>query len=302
MKFGKLDSLEGVDFSLPPDHPQTARQWAKPRQGGGMEVYFGCPAWGCKDWVGKIYPPKTPAGAYLRHYARQFNTIELNATHYRVPTAEVLAQWKASVPEGFRFCPKVPQQISHRAHLLEGLPLLESFAEAMLLLGEALGISFLQLPPYFGPDRLPELRQFLERWPAALPLAVEFRHEGWFDGRAQADEAFEALEAWGMMTVITDVAGRRDVLHQRLTGKTAVVRLVGNGLHHTDFSRLDAWMARWSQWRDQGLERLYCWLHEPDEVYGPEYAAAFVERANRQWQMALQGPKIQPSPIQTSLF
>ncbi|MFM2000329.1 MAG: hypothetical protein RL204_2276, partial [Bacteroidota bacterium] len=111
MKYGKLDSIEGVDFTLPKDHKQTKSLLA------GMPVDLtilqGGTMWNIPEWVGKIYPLKTPKKDFLREYAKQFSTIELNATHYRTPTKETVLSWVEAVPESFKFCPKFPQSISH---------------------------------------------------------------------------------------------------------------------------------------------------------------------------------------------
>ena len=59
-----------------------------------------------------------------------------------------------------------------------------------------------------------------------------------------------------MGAVITDTAGRRDCVHQRLTTPFAFIRFVGNNLHPTDYSRMDDWVERIQEWFDQGLERV----------------------------------------------
>ncbi len=303
MKFGKLQDISQVDFSLPEDHPQTGRmlQSLSPVE-ADLPVYFGCPAWGCKEWVGKIYPPKTPAAKFLYHYSRQFNTIELNTTHYRIPTTAMIQNWKEATPSRFRFSPKIPQTISHRRNLLEGQELVTQFSQAVLGLGEKLGISFMQLPPHFGVDRGAELIHFLRQFPTEVPLSVEFRHESWFENSAQAEEVFEAMEELGISTVITDVAGRRDVLHQRLTTGSLVLRLVGNNLHPTDFPRVDDWLERVKAWQSQGLQEAYFFLHQPDDVNCPEYAEYFVKKANPKLGLKLNGPSLGQQFVQGSLF
>lgn len=302
MKFGKLNDISQVDFTLPADAPQTDRVLAKVANTGAFELYFGCPAWGCKEWIGKIYPPKTPASKFLYHYARQFNTIELNTTHYRIPTASMISQWKEAVPRNFRFCPKIPQSISHRRNLLEGQDLLTEFCASIANLEDNLGISFMQLPPHFTVNRAAELIHFLKGFPQEIPLSVEFRHESWFEGGTAVEQVFEAMESLGISAVITDVAGRRDVLHQRLTTPNLVLRLVGNSLDPTDYKRVDDWLERVGQWREKGLKEAYFFLHQPDDVLCPEYAVYFVDQANTGLSLNLKGPEIGNQYVQGSLF
>ncbi|MEL6636813.1 MAG: DUF72 domain-containing protein [Bacteroidota bacterium] len=279
MKFGKLPDISLVDFQLPPDPPFTQTQLARlPAPESLANCYIGCTGWGMKEWVGKVYPPKTPAKEYLWYYSRQFNTIELNTTHYRIPSPGMVEKWKNESAADFKFCPKVPQRISHSKDLALNGELIETFCEAIAGLEDKLGCCFVQLPPYFGVDRLPLLRRFLERWPTEVPLAVEFRHESWF--AQPAPEVWTVLQAAGVSTVITDVAGRRDVLHQYLTTDTAMIRFVGNGLHPTDYQRIDEWVKRLKTWLQRGLREVYFFPHEPDNLLAPDlslYLAAAVQ-------------------------
>jgi len=129
MKFGKASDLSNIDFSLPID-PSTNKirldRYGLGTGEGRPQIYIGATGWSMKDWVGTWYPRKTKSADYLKHYGRQFNTIELNTTHYRVPTIEMVQKWYDSVPEDFRFCPKVPQTTSQTTSFLPmplpGLP------------------------------------------------------------------------------------------------------------------------------------------------------------------------------------
>jgi uncharacterized protein YecE (DUF72 family) len=146
------------------------------------------------------------------------------------------------------------------------------------------------MPPHFGPDRLEVLEHFLKIF--NLPLAVEVRHEGWFNDEQNFERLFSLLEKYGVPSVITDVAGRRDVCHMRLTNGTALVRFVGNGLHPTDFSRIDDWVERLVQWHVQGLKTVYFFTHEPDNLLAPELAIYLTEKLKSTGSFATRGPVI----------
>ncbi len=255
-----------------------------------------------KEWVGKIYPKGTKTPDYLRHYTRQFNTIELNTTHYRIPDHFTVQHWHDEAAADFRFCPKVLQGISHAGDLGTGGDLIQRFCEAMSGLGSKLGPCFIQLPPYFGVDKLAVLEAFLKQF--TLPLAVEVRHHSWFDNELNMARLFELLEKYGVSTVITDVAGRRDVAHMRLTTKKVLVRFVGNDLHPTDFTRLDDWAKRLTDWFSMGLEECYFFTHEPDNLLAPDLAAAFYEKTKNIAGVTSRGPKIggEEEAKQMSLF
>jgi uncharacterized protein YecE (DUF72 family) len=304
MDFGKLSDISTVSFALPPDAVRTGSVLAKfqGQQPATPQIYIGCPIWTCKDWLGKLYPAGAKDKDFLHYYTRQFNTIELNTTHYRIPDADTIRRWKAASTPTFRFSPKFPQQISHdnALHGVESETL--AFCEAIRGLDTHLGVSFLQLPPYFTPAQLPALAHFLEKFPKDIPLAVEFRHPDWFKDSVESIEAFALLENFGVSTVITDVAGRRDVLHQRLTTPTAFIRFVGNDLHPTDYTRIEEWASRLSKWIDQGLHAIYFFVHEPENTHSPELVLYLIRQLNRRLDLQLPEPRIAAQPVQGSLF
>ncbi len=306
MEFGKVNNIETVDFSLPGDAAGTKQALANsPASGVSPTFYIGCTGWSMKEWVGKVYPEKTKAGDFLRHYSRQFNTIELNTTHYRIPDWVTIQKWKAEVTDDFRFCPKLPQTISHSNNLGISGHELPAFCESIQQLDEKLGCCFMQLPPYFGVDRLPVIERFVERFPSHIPLALELRHESWFGDNPAAAPLFQLLEAHRMAAVITDVAGRRDVLHMRLCNGTAMIRFVGNRLHPSDFQRVDTWVARLATWFAQGLQEVYFFTHEPDNLMAPELARYVFEKASLIEGVRTRGPKLagnEPPKGQMSLF
>ena len=86
MDFGKLENIDNVDFTLPFTHKFTTETLASTAPSSKMQVYVGPPIWANKEWVGKIYPSNAKDKDFLYHYTRQFNTIELNVTHYQIPT------------------------------------------------------------------------------------------------------------------------------------------------------------------------------------------------------------------------
>ena len=269
MEFGKTSDLASVDFSLPDDPPGNARVLHGAGGAQPVEFYLGATGWSIREWVGLLYPKGTKPAEYLHHYSRQFNTIEFNTTYYRLPDAGLVRRWHEQSADDFRFCPKVMQSISHSRDLACGSDLVERFCEAMNGFREKLGWCFLQLPPHFAPseNKLLQLERLLARF--SLPLCVELRHPGWFDDAEAGAELFDLLEKYGVGTVITDVAGRRDVCHMTLTAPVAMLRFVGNDLHSTDSRRMQQWSDRLNEWCTQGLRELYFFMHQPGEKNVP---------------------------------
>jgi uncharacterized protein YecE (DUF72 family) len=302
MDFGKLLSVDNVDFSLPPEPPQNAAVLAALPATAKPTIYIGATGYNMKPWVGQWYPPGAKDKDFLRHYGAQFNTIEHNTTHYRIPDAATVARWREETPADFRFCPKIPQTISHARDLgLNGreIPL---FCEAIAGLEEKLGCCFLQVPPHFSVRDLNLLARFLENFPSEIPLAVEVRHESFFQKTTAAEDYFQLLQSLNIATVITDVAGRRDVCHLRLTNRHVLVRFVGNGLHPTDYQRIETWSERLKNWLDADLHAVYFFTHEPDNLLAPELAVFCEETFSKKMPgVTLRGPK-KVSGQQGSLF
>jgi uncharacterized protein YecE (DUF72 family) len=285
MDFGKLPSVDHVAFRLPEPDAEERERNLRVLKAAGTPIAppvlrVGATAWAHKQWISKVYPLGAKPADFLRLYSRQFNAIELNTTHYRIPTPEAVMAWRDDTPAGFKFCPKFPQEISHHRELVGCEPLTAMFCDSLARLGDRLGTSFLQLPPGFGPQRLHLLERFLRTVPRGFPVTVELRHPQWFDRGQLIGEAREVLERAGAGTAITDTAGRREVLHASLTAPRTLIRFVGNELHPSDYSRIDAWIARLREWASQGLREIYFIVHQPEDTLSPELISYFIERSN----------------------
>ena len=124
--------------------------------------------------------------------------------HYRIHPADRMAEWAAAMPEGFTFCPKFPQIITHFRRFNDCDGPTDDFIDGLLALGNKLGPAFIQLPPHFAPKHAAAMATYLEKWPRELRVAVEFRHPEWFEGSAQAEEMWARLRDLGMGSVISD--------------------------------------------------------------------------------------------------
>lgn len=300
MRFGVVprEELDKVDFSLPADHPANDEVLSG-TPAGDLQILTGCPSWKEDSWVGKIYPYSMKEGEALEHYTRQFNTIELNVTHYAIPTDATIAAWREAATPGFTYCPKFPQIISHKLELLNSEDITRDFCGQMLKLGEYLGMPFLQMGPGFNPQKGKSLLQYLDRLP--FTVAVELRHPGWFEPKIW-NRTCEVLRERGHGLVITDVPGRRDAAHMSLTMPTAMIRFLGNDLHPTDYTRADEWVQRIRVWRDKGLEKLYLFIHCHSTIDAPELARYWIEQLNETLKMRLKPPVFLPKNDQLSMF
>ncbi len=304
MKFGKLASLDGVDFHLPADPPQNAEVLAAITPAQPPALHIGPTGYNTREWVGKWYPAGTKEKDFLRHYGQQFNTIEHNTTHYRIPDLATVDRWREETPADFRFCPKIPQTISHEPDLGLRDGQTPFFADMIQGLQEKMGCCFLQLPPYFSSREMPLLSRFLDMFPNSLPLAVEVRHESFFQDPATTRTFFQLLRDHDRSSLITDVAGRRDVCHMQLSNERVLIRFVGNGLDPTDYTRIQAWSERLARWFEAGLQEAYFFTHEPENILAPDLAAYCAETfAARMPDVQMRGPHPVPPPArQGTLF
>ena len=131
--------------------------------GGEPKVKAGGTMWTIRDWRGTVYPEKDPQRTWPGHYGRQFGTLEFNATHYRIHPADRMAEWAAAMPEGFTFCPKFPQIITHFRRFNDCDGPTDDFIDGLLALGDKLGPAFIQLPPHFAPKHAAAMATYLEK-------------------------------------------------------------------------------------------------------------------------------------------
>lgn len=287
MKFGTVVNPDNFDFILPKDHPETKRVLEKFDNKLKPEVYVGCAKWNKADLKG-FYPRGTKDE--LTYYASQFNSVELNATFYRIFSSEQFETWRNKTPEGFKFFPKLYQEISHRKRLNEVTEIVNTYLYNASNLQERLGTIFLQMHNNFAPKDFNRVVAFVEAWPKDAPLAIEFRHTDWYNDASVSNELYDLLEAHNISNIIVDTAGRRDLLHMRMTNGTAFVRYVGAN-DKSDYERLDHWVERLYQWQQQGINEIDFFVHQNIEKESPLLSAYFIEKLNEKLNINLTIPQ-----------
>src|ERR1017187_790791 len=123
-------------------------------------LYLGTSSWTGAGWETAFYPPGTKTADYLGFCASRFNSVEIDSTFYRIPTAKTVRQWRERTPEGFIFAAKLPQRINHEKCLVGADGDLNEFVGVMYLLGPKLGPLLVQLP-YFNKQKFDGLDSFL---------------------------------------------------------------------------------------------------------------------------------------------
>lgn len=210
---------------------------------------IGTSGWSYQHWRGVLYEPRTPAGALLPRYAREFDTVELNGSFYRWPPATRMAQWASAVPAGFTFAVKAPRGLTHGSRLARAAAWAPRLSDGLAGLGEHAGPLLLQLPGDLArDDRL--LAEALTALGDTAQIAVELRHPSWV-----SDEVFAILAAHGAAYCVTSGAGLACEL--RVTAPFAYVRLHGpspDTLYAGSYSDQDLrwWADRIREWESTG--------------------------------------------------
>lgn len=283
MNFGKVDDPTVVDFGIPADDAATLKVLNNGAD-DSFEVYVGCAKWNKTD-LKDFYPKGTKDE--LTYYSRQFNSIEMNSVFYNMPKAEQVLKWKNKTPEGFKFFPKITQSISHMRRLDNVEELTKIYCDAISHFEEKLGMCFLQLHDNFGIRGFDKLKSFVADFPKVIPLAVEVRGKEWYLNKDLWKEYCNFLESQHTTNVIVDTAGRRDMMHMRLTTSTAFVRFVGCNVDKIDYHRIDDWVERIILWKEAGLKRLSFFVHQNVEKSSPLFSAYLIDKLNKKMNLGM---------------
>jgi uncharacterized protein YecE (DUF72 family) len=240
------------------------------------QLRIGCSGWNYRRWRGTFYPPGRPPKRWLDYYASRFDTVEANATFYRLPPPEQFAAWRRQLPSGFVMAVKASRYLTHLKRLRDPEEPVERFFDHAANLGLRLGPTLYQLPGHFHKD-LDRLRRFLEVIPERLRLGgryrhiqhvVEFRHPSWY-----GDDVFVALSNRGVALCQHDRTG--SVIEGDAVGPFVYVRFHGtSGDYHGSYG--DAALRRWATrlaraWRD-GRD-VYAYFNNDSEAVATKNAS-----------------------------
>lgn len=203
-----------------------------------MEIHIGTSGWSYPGWKSRFYPPEIKPSAWLEHYARHFDTVEINMTFYRSPKPETLQGWAARTPADFLFTLKASRQITH----LKKLQRVEHDLEHLVFLARQLrvklGCLLYQLPPSLTLN-LELLESFLRKLPGGFRHVIEFRDPSWY-----RPEVYELLSRSGAIFCV--VSSARVPPEPVVTARTAYFRFHGlTGGYRYRYS--DEELKRWAE-------------------------------------------------------
>jgi len=256
-----------------------------------LPYFIGCPSWNEPAWRGSFYPAALRPAETLAHYCATFNAVEGNTTFYARPTAQTVQRWAEQMPAAFRFCAKLPRDISHGGDLREHFAATVDFLRLLAPLGERVAPLWLQLPASFGPERLGELLAWLDEF-TDRAIAVELRHPLFFACGEEERLLNRELQARAVERICLDsralfACTSRDpaVLHAqakkprlplRPTAFSASpqLRFVGGPDLEANQAFLEPWLDKVADWIGQGLTP-HVFLHTPDNQLAAAQALRF---------------------------
>jgi len=232
------------------------------------EVRIGCSGWNYAHWRGELYPPGLAASRWLRRYAELFDTVEVNATFYRLTTRKAAAGWAEQTPADFVFAVKASRFLTHVKRLRDLGPGVDRFYEPLEPLAAAgkLGPVLWQLPESFHRDD-ERLAETLSQLPAGRH-AFEFRHPSWF-----ADGVYALLEQHGAALVVGDTPHRPFQTQERTADWTYVRFHYGSRGRGGNYSEreVESWAERVARFAGQG--DVYAYFNNDWGGYAPRNAA-----------------------------
>lgn len=230
--------------------------------------YIGTSGWSYRHWQGPFYPPTLPASAWLDYYARHFDSVEINASFYRLPSLSTARAWRDATPVEFRFALKANRGITHMQKLRPPHRRLQAFLAVARALGKKCGPLLFQLPPRWrsNPERL---AAFLRALPRGREYAFEFRDPSW-----HSPEVYALLRRHNAAFCIYQLAGFESA--HALTADFAYLRLHGPADYAYGGCYSAAELAGWARtirgWRR--LRRVYVYFDNDEAGYAVQNALA----------------------------
>jgi uncharacterized protein YecE (DUF72 family) len=183
------------------------------------KAHMGTMGWSYEFWVGEFYPHGLKPKEFLAEYTKHFDSVELDNTFYRIPSASTVKAWGEQTPEGFLFSAKFPRVVTHVKMLRDCEREVDTFISRMAHLEDKLGPLLLQFPSSFGSKHFPVLQEFLPTLPKGFRYVVEVRNKSLL-----GEELRSLLRENGVAQVLV----RQPVLKEEVTADFVYVRWEGD--------------------------------------------------------------------------
>ncbi|WP_243444805.1 DUF72 domain-containing protein [Sphingosinicella humi] len=214
-----------------------------------------------KHWRGRFYPEGLPQKRWFEHYAATFDTVEINNSFYRLPTAETFDKWREQAPDGFCYAVKANRFLTQAKKLKDCAEPLERMMTPFRHLGDRLGPILYQLPPRFRAN-LERLDEFLSLVPKDVINVFEFREKSWL-----TEEVLGLLGRHGASFCAHDMPG--SATPRWAIGPITYVRFHGSeGKYWGRYS--DEGLLGWTDWiveQAKGGRSVWCYFNNDIDAH-----------------------------------
>jgi len=166
--------------------------------------YIGTSGWNYDDFNGVFYPEDLKERKRLEYYTKHFNSVEVNASFYRIFRKNVFENWYKRTHKKFSFTVKLNRQFTHKGGLKYDKNLCEWFFSSIKGLKEKLKVILIQLPPRlkFVKESFLEfvkgIKEFTDK-----KLVLEARNESWF-----RDKVYSILKKYNIAVCLSNTGGK----------------------------------------------------------------------------------------------
>jgi uncharacterized protein YecE (DUF72 family) len=243
---------------------------------GMRRLWIGTSGWSYRGWKGSFYPAGVPARDWLRFYAQQFATVEINGSFYRTPSLEAVKNWRTQTPEYFRFAWKASKFITHWKRLSSNCRnSLELMETRLTALEPKVGPVLFQLPPQFKVN-FERLASFVKLLRRKRQYSFEFRDPSWYEPCV--------LDLLRDHNVALCVSDHHDApAPWEVTAAHVYVRGHGPTGRYKDryaTKTLDVWAKTFSVWRQKRIT-IYCYFDNDQKTAAPKDAKQLLEACQR---------------------
>ena len=224
-------------------------------------IHIGTSGWHYKHWKDVFYPPETKEKDQFAYYCQKFNTVELNNSFYRLPTAATFTSWKKQSSQKFIFSVKASRYITHMKKLKPDAASRDNFFSHAGKLDSKLGPILFQLPPKWNINT-ERLATFLSKLPKEHVYTFEFRDQSWYQ-----EGVYSLLRKYNCAFCIYELGGHQSPMEE--TADFIYIRLHGPGSKYqgsyTD-NALKEWADRCKRWQKKGKD-VYLYFDNDQKGY-----------------------------------
>ena len=240
------------------------------------DIRIGTSGYHYKHWFGRYYPAGMKPTEMLAHYARDFDTVELNNTFYQLPAEKNFDAWRENSPPDFLYSVKGSRFITHMIKLKDAQRGLTNFVPRAERLRGKLGPILWQLPPGWKIN-VERLEEFLSLLPKGHRYTFELRNVTWM-----TDAVFEVLTKYNAAFCIYELAGYMSPLE--ITTDWTYIRLHGPTHFKYQGSYSDEQLAEWAgrikRW-SRKLKAIYVYFDNDDSANAVQNALTLKRMLGR---------------------